>query len=100
MIRLKSIGAIHRCEFVPRDPWRSNELSRCMPRWQALATRLLASVSAENERRAISGGRSGRRRGRHGRNAIRVATRVSDARRYLLALASAARDALSMLRIA
>lgn len=36
--RLKSIGAIRRREFAPRDPERSNEVSRCMPRWQVFAS--------------------------------------------------------------
>jgi hypothetical protein len=34
--RLKSIGAIHRREFVPRDPYPANQLCWCMPRWPAL----------------------------------------------------------------
>lgn len=33
--RLKSSGAIPRREFVPRDPYRANQLWRCMPGWQA-----------------------------------------------------------------
>ena len=30
----KSSGAIHRRDFVPRDPWRSSQPRRCMPRWR------------------------------------------------------------------
>ena len=60
MIRLKSIGAIHRCEFVPRDPWRSNELSRCMPRWQrsqrAYSRRYRQRTSGERFPAGVAGG--------------------------------------------
>jgi hypothetical protein len=36
MPRLKSIAAIHRREFVPRDPLRSKQHWRCTPRRQTL----------------------------------------------------------------
>ena len=32
--RCESNGAILRREFVPRDPCRTNQLRRCLPRWQ------------------------------------------------------------------
>jgi hypothetical protein len=32
----KSTEAIHRREFGPRDPQRTNQQCRCMPRWMSL----------------------------------------------------------------
>ena len=46
----KSGDAIPRREFVPRDPCRSNPQERCMPRWRARASSLLAAASAGLER--------------------------------------------------
>ena len=56
--RLKWSGAIQRREFVTRDPWRSNELQRCMPRWQAIESGTTRGGATGYERSEISGVRS------------------------------------------
>jgi len=50
----KASRAIHRREFVPRDPYRGNRGSRCMPRWLLLGLSLLAAGANEFERRELS----------------------------------------------
>jgi hypothetical protein len=50
----KSVGAIPRREFGPRDPGGSSQHRRCMPRWQASKWVLLAAEAPGRERRPIS----------------------------------------------
>jgi hypothetical protein len=71
--RLKSRAAIPRREFVPRDPCRTNQHWRCMPRWQASASVLLAAAAARSERSAISGVRSREAPAERIGNALRLA---------------------------